>query len=73
MRPFRGTGPELFLPIGTAGPVLRQLMNAKRVCARCPVGRECSGGHRVGAEPHNEFGSRPGQEAGDDSDGCFPA
>ena len=39
--PFQGQDPELFLPIGTAGPVLRQLINAKRVCTRCPVEREC--------------------------------
>ena len=33
--------PELFFPIGTAGPALLQLMEAKRVCARCPVQTEC--------------------------------
>jgi WhiB family transcriptional regulator, redox-sensing transcriptional regulator len=33
--------PEMFFPIGATGPALRQLMNAKRVCARCPVQSEC--------------------------------
>jgi WhiB family transcriptional regulator, redox-sensing transcriptional regulator len=33
--------PELFFPIGTAGPALLQLMEAKRVCAHCPVQNEC--------------------------------
>ena len=33
--------PELFFPIGTTGPALLQLMEAKRVCARCPVQSEC--------------------------------
>ena len=33
--------PEMFFPIGATGPAQRQLMNAKRVCARCPVQSEC--------------------------------
>jgi WhiB family redox-sensing transcriptional regulator len=33
--------PELFFPIGTNGPALLQLMDAKRICARCPVQSEC--------------------------------
>ena len=37
----RGEDPELFFPIGTTGPALLQLMEAKRVCARCPVQSEC--------------------------------
>ncbi|MDX5567389.1 WhiB family transcriptional regulator [Streptomyces sp. ID05-04B] len=33
--------PELFFPVGTAGPALREAAAAKRVCARCPVRAEC--------------------------------
>lgn len=33
--------PELFFPVGTNGPALEQIANAKRVCARCPVKCEC--------------------------------
>jgi WhiB family redox-sensing transcriptional regulator len=33
--------PELFFPIGTTGPALAQIEEAKAVCARCPVLAEC--------------------------------
>ncbi|BET46126.1 WhiB family transcriptional regulator [Streptomyces tendae] len=33
--------PDLFFPVGTAGPALRDTAAAKRVCARCPVTPEC--------------------------------
>ncbi|UFQ14314.1 MULTISPECIES: WhiB family transcriptional regulator [Streptomyces] len=33
--------PELFFPVGTTGPALRDLAAAKSVCARCPVRGEC--------------------------------
>ncbi|MFE7901185.1 WhiB family transcriptional regulator [Streptomyces sp. NPDC057424] len=33
--------PELFFPVGTAGPALRDVSAAKRVCARCPVADPC--------------------------------
>ncbi|MFI1506917.1 WhiB family transcriptional regulator [Streptomyces sp. NPDC020597] len=36
-----GEDPELFFPVGTAGPALREAAAAKRVCARCPVCAEC--------------------------------
>jgi WhiB family transcriptional regulator, redox-sensing transcriptional regulator len=31
----RDVGPELFFPIGTTGPALAQIAEAKAVCARC--------------------------------------
>ena len=37
----RGEDPELFFPVGTTGPALLQLADAKRVCARCPVQSAC--------------------------------
>ncbi len=36
-----GEDPELFFPVGTTGPALREIEEAKRVCARCPVTPEC--------------------------------
>ncbi|MET9442261.1 WhiB family transcriptional regulator [Streptomyces sp. NPDC006610] len=33
--------PELFFPVGTTGPALRDVAAAKRVCARCAVTAEC--------------------------------
>ncbi|MBD0839679.1 MULTISPECIES: WhiB family transcriptional regulator [unclassified Streptomyces] len=36
-----GEDPELFFPVGTKGPALRDATAAKRVCARCPVITQC--------------------------------
>ncbi|MFE2507376.1 WhiB family transcriptional regulator [Streptomyces naganishii] len=36
-----GEDPELFFPVGTRGPALRDTAAAKRVCARCPVITQC--------------------------------
>jgi WhiB family transcriptional regulator, redox-sensing transcriptional regulator len=33
--------PELFFPIGTTGPALAQLQEAKAVCNSCPVQEPC--------------------------------
>src|SRR5215467_6772197 len=33
--------PELFFPISYSGPALRQVAQAKAICARCPIQREC--------------------------------
>lgn len=33
--------PDLFFPIGTAGPGLRQIDEAKRICMACPVRKQC--------------------------------
>lgn len=37
----RDEDPELFFPIGTTGPALRQVEEAKEVCRRCAVTDEC--------------------------------
>jgi WhiB family transcriptional regulator, redox-sensing transcriptional regulator len=37
----RTNDPELFFPLGTSGPALDQLAEAKSVCHRCPVVSEC--------------------------------
>jgi WhiB family redox-sensing transcriptional regulator len=38
-----GEDPELFFPVGTTGPALREIAAAKRICARCPVIMQCLG------------------------------
>lgn len=37
----RDENPELFHPVGTSGPALLQIAEAKAVCRRCPVTAEC--------------------------------
>ena len=37
----RDEDPELFFPIGTSGPALTQISQAKAVCRRCPAMSEC--------------------------------
>jgi WhiB family redox-sensing transcriptional regulator len=33
--------PDLFFPIGTTGPALRQIAEAKRICRTCPAQTQC--------------------------------
>ena len=37
----RDEDPELFFPIGTPGPALLQIEEAKAVCRRCDVREQC--------------------------------
>ena len=37
----RGENPELFFPIGTSDPAVRQLKQAKAICGRCAVQSVC--------------------------------
>jgi WhiB family redox-sensing transcriptional regulator len=37
----RDEDPELFFPIGTSGPALLQVKEAKAICGRCPVIDQC--------------------------------
>jgi WhiB family transcriptional regulator, redox-sensing transcriptional regulator len=37
----RDEDPELFFAVGTTGPALLQVEQAKAVCRRCPVTEEC--------------------------------
>jgi WhiB family redox-sensing transcriptional regulator len=37
----RDVDPDLFFPIGTTGPALRQIGEAKRVCRTCPAQTQC--------------------------------
>ena len=35
------TDPDLFFPVSTSGPALRQIEEAKRVCQGCPARTPC--------------------------------
>ena len=37
----RDEDPELFFPVGTSGPALLQIADAKSVCHRCTVASNC--------------------------------
>ena len=37
----RDTSPDLFFPVGTTGPALDQIAEAKAVCRICPVEAAC--------------------------------
>ena len=37
----RDADPELFFPVGTAGPALRQIHEARRICRACPAQAPC--------------------------------
>ena len=37
----RDEDPELFFPVGTSGPAILQVAQAKAVCHRCPVASDC--------------------------------
>ena len=37
----RDADPDLFFPVGAAGPALRQIEEAKRLCRACPAQARC--------------------------------
>ena len=37
----RDEDPELFFPVGTTGPALLKIEEARAVCHRCPVEEQC--------------------------------
>ena len=37
----RDTDPDLFFPVGTTGPAIVQIENAKAVCRQCDAQAEC--------------------------------
>jgi len=37
----RDEDPELFFPVGTSGPAILQVAQAKAVCHRCPATSDC--------------------------------
>jgi WhiB family transcriptional regulator, redox-sensing transcriptional regulator len=58
----RGADPELFYPVGTAGPAQQQVDAAKAICAHCPVQNAClDWALRVG-EAHGVWGGTTPEE-----------
>jgi WhiB family redox-sensing transcriptional regulator len=37
----RDADPDLFFPVGTTGPALRHIDEAKRICRACPAQSRC--------------------------------
>ncbi len=37
----RDTDPDLFFPVGTTGPAIEQIANAKAVCQQCEAQTDC--------------------------------
>ena len=37
----RDADPDLFFPVGTTGPALRHIDEAKRICRACPAQTQC--------------------------------
>jgi WhiB family redox-sensing transcriptional regulator len=37
----RDTDPDLFFPVGTTGPAIEQIENAKAVCRQCEAQSQC--------------------------------
>lgn len=37
----RDTDPDLFFPVGTTGPAIEQIENAKAVCRQCDAQTDC--------------------------------
>jgi len=52
----RGADPELFFPVGTAGPALDQVERAKAICRSCPVIAECLAAALAGGEDAGIWG-----------------
>jgi WhiB family redox-sensing transcriptional regulator len=48
--------PDLFFPVGSSGPAVRQAMRAKAVCAQCPVRAECLEWALDTRQPHGVWG-----------------
>lgn len=54
--------PELFFPVGTTGPAVAQIAEAKTVCRRCPVMSECLTWALATAQDHGVFGGASEEE-----------
>ena len=48
--------PEIFFPVSGTGASTRQIEQARRICARCPVRRECLDWAMSSGEMHGIWG-----------------
>src|SRR5579859_2560364 len=58
----RLTDPELFFPIAAFGKALAQVAEAKAICARCPVRRQCLAFALRTRQPHGIWGGMTEEE-----------
>lgn len=54
----RDEDPELFFPVGTGGPALDQVADAKAVCARCDVIASCGAWAEATGQQFGVWGGR---------------
>jgi WhiB family redox-sensing transcriptional regulator len=54
--------PDLFFPVGSSGPALKQALRAKSVCAQCPVRVECLDWAQATHQPHGVWGGLDEEE-----------
>lgn len=52
----RDTDPDLFFPVGTTGPAIEQIENAKAVCRICDVQTACLDFALVTRQDHGVWG-----------------
>lgn len=58
----RDVDPERFFPIGSTGPAIAQVEQAKAVCRRCPVVDECLSWALEAGEDHGVWGGMSEEE-----------
>lgn len=58
----RDADPELFFPVGTAGPAIRQTAEAKKVCGGCVVRFECLDWATASGQTEGIFGGKTPDE-----------
>ena len=54
--------PELFFPVSRSGPSIDQITQAKAICARCPVRRQCLAFALDTRQDHGVWGGMSEQE-----------
>src|SRR5260370_38817788 len=58
----RFADPDLFFPVSSSGQALEQVAEAKAICARCPVRRECLAFAQRTGQLHGVWGGMSEQE-----------
>lgn len=58
----RTTDPDLHFPVGDTGPAAAQIIDAKAVCARCPVRAECLRWALATGQNHGVWGGKTEDE-----------